>query len=108
MPAAGQIDTIPIYIGQQWPYWAGYIQDDFRVNSKLTINYGLSLGSAAATVESKDRWSDFDPTRPNPSAGGIPGALIYAGEGPGPRRDNGRWPTRGGAALAAASAAPTN
>jgi hypothetical protein len=78
----GQIDTIR-YIGQQWPYWAGYIQDDFRVNSKLTINYGLRWEVQMPPVESKDRWSDFDPTRPNPRAGGIPGALIYAGTGQG-------------------------
>ena len=80
--SGGSIDTIR-YIGQQWPYWAGYIQDDFRVNSKLTINYGLRWETQLPPVESKDRWSDFDPTRANPRAGGIPGALIYAGSGQG-------------------------
>ena len=80
--SGGQIDTIR-YIGQQWPYWAGYIQDDFRVSSKLTINYGLRWEVQLPPMESKDRWSDFDPARANPRAGGIPGALIYAGSGQG-------------------------
>src|SRR5258708_36062433 len=30
-----------------------------------------------------DRWSDFSPTRPNPRDNNFPGALIYAGSGPG-------------------------
>jgi hypothetical protein len=34
-------------------------------------------------MEENDRWSDFSPTTPNPGAGGIPGALIYAGTGDG-------------------------
>ena len=29
------------YIGQEYVYWAGYVQDDFHVNSKLTLNLGL-------------------------------------------------------------------
>ena len=29
------------YIGQQWPYFAGYFQDDWRVNSRLSLNLGL-------------------------------------------------------------------
>ena len=30
-----------------------------------------------------DQYSTFSPTTPNPGAGGIPGALIFAGDGPG-------------------------
>src|SRR5437016_12335355 len=30
-----------------------------------------------------DRWADFPPTRPNPNAGNIPGAVIFAGTGTG-------------------------
>jgi hypothetical protein len=80
--SGGSIDTIR-FISQQWPFFAGYIQDDLRLNSKLTINYGLRWETQLPPVGGEDRWSDFSPTRPNPRAGNIPGALIYAGEGQG-------------------------
>jgi hypothetical protein len=78
----GSIDTVR-FIGQQWPYWAGYVQDDWRVNNKLTLNYGLRWEVQLPPTGLEDKWSDFSPTRANPRAGGIPGALIYAGDGTG-------------------------
>ena len=37
---SGQLDTIR-FIGQQFPYFAGYVQDDWRVSRKLTMNLGV-------------------------------------------------------------------
>lgn len=78
----GSIDTIR-FIGQQWPAYAGYIQDDWHVNRKLNINFGLRWETQMPPTGQEDRWSDFSPTTPNPRAGNIPGALIYAGSGDG-------------------------
>jgi hypothetical protein len=79
---SGQIDTIR-FIGQQWGYYAAYFQDDWRVSPKLTVNLGVRWETQLPPTGLNDNWSDFSPTRPNPAAGGIPGALIFAGSGPG-------------------------
>ena len=78
----GSIDTVR-FIGQQWPYFAGFIQDDWRVTPKLVVNLGLRWETQLPPTGLDDKWSDFSPTTPNPGAGNIPGALIYAGSGPG-------------------------
>lgn len=78
----GQIDT-PRFIGQQFSYFAGFAQDDWHVNPKLVLNLGLRWDTNLPPTGLDDRWSDFSPTTPNPGAGGIPGAVLFAGSGPG-------------------------
>ncbi|HEX4748711.1 MAG TPA: carboxypeptidase regulatory-like domain-containing protein [Bryobacteraceae bacterium] len=79
---SGQIDT-PRFIGQQFSYFAGFAQDDWHVNRKLVVNFGLRWETNLPPTGLDDRWSDFSPTTPNPAAGGILGAVIFAGTGPG-------------------------
>jgi hypothetical protein len=73
------------FVSDQWLYYAGYAQDDWRVNKKLTINYGLRYEYTPPTTEGHfpDGYNNFDPSLPNPGAGGRLGALIFAGTGPG-------------------------
>jgi hypothetical protein len=78
----GQIDT-PRFIGQQFNYFAGFAQDDWHVNSKLVLNLGLRWETNLPPTGLNDKWSDFSPNTPNPGAGGILGAVIFAGSGPG-------------------------
>jgi len=42
------------------PEWALYVQDDFRVNSRLTLNYGLRWDVYVPWVEVDNRQSNFD------------------------------------------------
>jgi len=79
---SGATETIR-YLQQIYPYYAMYAQDDWRVNSKLTVNYGVRYEFTQPPRSGGDQYSDFDPTKPNPAVNNYPGALVFAGEGPG-------------------------
>jgi hypothetical protein len=61
---------------------AAYIQDDFQVNSSLTVNAGLRWDVWTPFNEVLDRQTFFNPNLPNPVAGNILGALEFSGNGP--------------------------
>lgn len=83
----GRTETIR-NVTQRYPYYGFYAQDDFRITRKLTINYGIRYDVTMPPTNLKDEYSDFNPDRPNPGANGRPGALWFAGFGPG--RENRR------------------
>ena len=74
----GSLDTIR-FIGQQFYYFGGYFQDDWRVTKKLVLNLGLRWDGNLPPTGLENRWTDFSPTTPNPGAGNIPGAVIFSG-----------------------------
>jgi len=65
------------------PYSALYAQDHWKIRRNLTLSYGLRWEYSAPITERLDRMANFDPTLPNPGAGNLPGALIFAGTGAG-------------------------
>ena len=81
------------YVGQIFESHGMYFQDDWRVNNRLTLNLGLRYEFTLPPLEKDDKWSDFDPNKPNPGADGFPGALRFAGFGEG--RENARRITPG-------------
>jgi hypothetical protein len=79
---SGRTETIR-YLQQVYPYYGFYAQDDWRLNDKLVFNYGLRYEFTRPPVAGGDQYSELDPDLPNPGVNGYPGALIFAGEGPG-------------------------
>lgn len=57
---------------------ATYIQDDYKVTPRLTLNLGLRYDLASEPVERHSRYSNFDPFVTNPETGML-GVLRYAG-----------------------------
>jgi hypothetical protein len=66
-----------------YPYYAAFVQDDIKLTGKLTLNVGLRYDLPVSRREADFQNSNFDSTAPNPGAGNLPGALIFAGSGTG-------------------------
>jgi hypothetical protein len=65
-------------VGGRYLTVAPYVEDTWKVSSKLTIDAGLRWDYLPSYHEVKDRWSFLNPTATN-SATGSPGALEFAG-----------------------------
>ncbi len=66
--------------GGRYKTYAGYVQDDFKVNRRLTLNMGLRWNIWGTFYEVNNVMSFFNPTLTNPVVG-LPGALQFAGGG---------------------------
>ena len=73
----------PYTLGARFRSGGAFAQDEWRATKRLTLSFGLRWEWNAAPFEPEGRLSGFDPSVPNPAAGGRPGALVFAGEGPG-------------------------
>ncbi len=57
-------------------YWAGFIQDDFKVTNSLVLNIGLRYDVDQPRREAKNNTSNFSTTAIDPK-NGRPGALVF-------------------------------
>jgi hypothetical protein len=73
-------------------YYGLFAQDSYKVTPTLTVNYGLRWDVDEPTREADGNTSDISLTAPNPGAGNLPGALVFAGKGAGRNGNvNERW-----------------
>jgi hypothetical protein len=73
----------PVHMSYRSADYAFFIQDDYKITSRLTVNYGLRYDLHRPLTEKYDRISSFVADIPNPGAGNLPGALGFLGHGAG-------------------------
>ncbi len=71
------------FSGVRYKDYGFFAEDTYKLNTRLTLNYGLRYDLDIPATEAFNRFSMVDPTLPNPGAGGILGAYTYFGSGAG-------------------------
>ncbi len=78
----GEVGNGSQFVGNVNPRWksfyaAGFIQDDIKLTSNLTVNVGLRYDLDMPRHEGLNRTSELSLTAPDAAAGGLPGALVF-------------------------------
>jgi len=80
---ASQLALPVINTKARYSYYAGYVQDHWRLTERLTLDLGFRYEVPRGWHLLHGNYSTFDPTIANSAANGLKGALIFAGNGAG-------------------------
>ncbi|HTM49008.1 MAG TPA: carboxypeptidase regulatory-like domain-containing protein [Bryobacteraceae bacterium] len=69
--------VVLVTTGHRWRSTAMYLADDWKVNRRLTLNFGMRWEIIGGLFEVAGRMSGLDFGKPNPAAGGRLGALAF-------------------------------
>lgn len=75
-------------------YYAGYVQDDFKIFPNLVLNLGLRYSVDGVRHESHGANAVLDLAADNPKTPGTPGALIFGNDATGAKTYYGNWGPR--------------
>ena len=78
LPATTSISTTNTVFHYNLNYFAGYLQDDYRITSKLTLNLGLRYEFDGPAVEEHNNYYSFNPNIVDPTTG-KQGGIVFAG-----------------------------
>jgi hypothetical protein len=81
--SASQLALPVINTKIRYGYYSGYIEDHWRLTDRLTLDVGFRYEVPKGWHLKDGNYANFDPTLTNPGAGGLKGALIFAGNGAG-------------------------
>ncbi len=73
LPSSGNRNIGNTLVHMRWQQWQGYVQDDYKVTQRLTLNLGLRYEYNAQPVDLNDRQGMFDRTS---------GQYVWAGINP--------------------------
>jgi hypothetical protein len=94
LPNAASTTALPIPDVQiRYQYHAGYLQDNWKLTNRLTLNLGFRYEVPIGFHFANDQFSAVDLTIPNAAADGLPGALTFAGSGAGRIGEKRFYPT---------------
>lgn len=92
LPDSATATAIPVADSNiRYQYYGFYFQDNWRVNSKLTLNLGMRYDIPINWYQSI--MASVSLNAPNPAVNNYPGALIFAGSGPNRTGLTRFWPT---------------
>lgn len=77
----GWANSATVLTGEASPYMhtvGAYLQDDWKISARLTLNFGLRFDFDSPWREAENRRSGFDPAPINPVSG-TPGVMTFAG-----------------------------
>lgn len=82
----GQVTSASVPVStptsSQFPSYGAFVQDDWKVSPRLTVNIGMRWDYQPQGTEKYDRLHNFNPALTDPKYG-MPGAIEFAGSGPG-------------------------
>lgn len=75
--------ALPEELGWRVKYYAGFVQDNWKLAPNFTANIGFRYEIPTPVTEAHSQQSYVDPTLANSGAGGLPGAYAFLGSGTG-------------------------